>query len=583
MYALSIDPLTRASFARVANTFVGPHLRGRSALLLSLLVALLLGINGLNVVGSYIGRDFMTSIESRSMADFLRNGALYVVLFAAATGVAVFCRYTEEKLGLHWREQLTRSLVTTYLADRTYYNLKANGEIKNPDERIAEDVRAFTVTTLSFLLMTMNGLLTVVAFSGVMWSISPLLFFVAVAYATGGTFMAVLLGRPLVGMVSMQLDKEANFRSDLIYVRENAEPVALSRREGRLRSRLARGIDEWSENFLRIIKVNRNLGFFTTGYNYMVQIIPALVVAPLFISGKIEFGVITQSAIAFAQLIGAFSLIVTQFQSIASFTAVVSRLDALSQAMQQTKAAELPTIEVVEDQGRIAYERVTLMSPDDGRPLLKDLTLSVPLGTRLLILGPNKAAKVALFRATAGIWDAGEGRIVRPGFDQIRFLPERPYLYPGTLRELLVRSGDEHQVPDERIVAVLKSLQLDSVLERAGGLDVEQDWASILSLDEEQLLAFSRLVLAEPQFAFLDRVCTALSAEQVAKIQRMLSAHSITYVTIGEPDDPLEHYDAVLEISSDGGWTWKWIDAGKIVDATPRPDGEPAMAISPAY
>lgn len=583
MHPLSIDPLTRTSFVRVAQTFIGPHLRGRSTLLLALLIALLLGINGLNVLGSYVGRDFMTAIESHSMPSFLRYGGLYILLFGASTIVAVYCRYTEERLGLHWRERLTRSLVHSYLADRTYYSLKANGEIRNPDERIAEDIRAFTVTTLSFLLMTMNGLLTVLAFSGVMWSISPLLFLVAVLYAAGGTYMAVFLGRPLVGMVSTQLDKEANFRADLIYVRENAEPVALSRREGRLRFRLARGVDEWAENFQRIIKVNRNLGFFTTGYNYMVQIIPALVVAPLFIQGEIEFGVITQSAIAFAQLIGAFSLIVTQFQSIASFTAVVSRLDALSQAMQQTKAAVLPTIEVVEDQGRIAYERVTLISPDDGRLLLKDLTLSVPVGTRLLVLGSNKAAKVALFRATAGIWDAGEGRIVRPGFDQIRFLPERPYLYPGTLRELLVRSGEEHQVSDERIVTVLRALHLDPVLDRAGGLDAEQDWASILSLDEEQLLAFSRLVLAEPQFAFLDRVCTALSQEQVAKIQRILSAHSITYVTIGEPDDPLDHYDAVLEISSDGCWAWKWIDAGKIVDETSRPDGEPDLAISPAY
>lgn len=573
MQQFSIDRLTWVRFVRVINAFVGPQLRGHSMAMLAMLAALLLGINALNVVSSYVGRDFMTAIESHSMPAFVRYAGLYIVVFGISTAVAVFYRFTEERLGLYWREGLTRNLVGSYLADRTYYNLKANGDIKNPDERIADDVRAFTVTTLSFLLMTVNGILTVVAFSGVMWSISPLLFFVAVLYAAGGTYMAVFLGRPLVGMLSVQLDKEANFRADLIYVRENAEPVALSRREGRLRSRLARGIDEWAENLQRIIKVNRNLGFFTTGYNYLVPIIPALVVAPLFINGEIEFGVITQSAVAFAQLVGAFSLIVTQFQSIASFTAVVSRLDALSQAIEQTQTAELPAIEVVEDQGRIAYERVTLISPDDGRALIKDLTLSVPRGTRLLVLGPNKAAKVALFRATAGIWDAGEGRIVRPGFDHIRFLPERPYLYPGTLRELLVRSGDENQVPDERIRSVLQALNLDSVLSRAGGLDVEQDWASMLSLDEEQLLAFTRLVLAGPQFAFLDRVCTALRPEQVQKIQRTLSEHSITYVTIGEPDDLLEHYDAVLEIGSDGSWTWKWIEAGKIIDGTDQPAG----------
>jgi putative ATP-binding cassette transporter len=467
-------------------------------------------------------------------------------------------------LGLLWREQLTRRLVSEYIANRTYYNLKANGNIKNPDERIADDVRSFTVTTLSFALMTMNGALTVAAFSGVMWSISPLLFLVAVVYAAGGTYMAVFLGRPLVGLNSTQLDKEANFRSDLIYVRENAEPVALSRREGRLRHRLTRGIDEWAGNLLNIIKVNRTLGFFSTGYNYLALLIPALVVAPLFIDGQVEFGVITQSSMAFAQLVGAFSLIVTQFQSIASFAAVVSRLDALSEAIDQTKNSSVPTIEVIEDQGRIGFEDVTLISPEDGRPLISELTLSVPRGTRLLILGPNKAAKSALFRATAGIWETGRGKIIRPGFDHIRFLPERPYLYPGTLRELLVRSGDERTITDERITGVLSALHLEGVLSRAGGLDVEQDWASILSLDEEQLLAFTRLVLAEPQFAFLDRVCTALSGEQIQRIQKMLSEHSITYVAIGDANHPLEHYDAVLEIGTDGSWNWRWLEGQQV-------------------
>lgn len=575
MYRPLFDQLNWGRFVRVMNTFAGPEFRGMLIALFALLLVFLLLINGLNVVNSYVGRDFMTAIEHRSMSEFIHYALIYMGVLGATTVIAVLYRYTEERLGLLWREQLTRRLVAEYIDDRTYYSLKVNGDIKNPDERIADDVRSFTVTTLSFALMTLNGLLTVAAFSGVMWSISPLLFMVAVIYAAGGTYMAVFLGRPLVGLNSAQLDKEANFRSDLIYVRENAEPVALSRREGRLRRRLSRGIDEWAENLQKIIRVNRNLGFFSTGYNYLALLLPAFVVAPLFINGEAEFGVITQSSMAFAQLVGAFSLIVTQFQSIASFAAVVSRLDVLAEAIELTHAADAPTIEVVEDHGRIAFERVTLISPEDGRPLLKELTVSVPLGTRLLILGPNKAAKAALFRATAGIWDTGSGKIIRPGFDHIRFLPERPYLYPGTLRELLVRSGDEHHIPDERIMGVLDALHLEGVLKRAGGLDAEQDWARILSLDEEQLLAFTRLILAEPQFAFLDRVCTALSAEQIQRIQKMLSDHSITYVAIGDPNDLLEHYDAVLEISVDGGWHWRWLDGEQ-----PGPDPELSGAVT---
>ena len=159
-----------------------------------------------------------------------------------------------------------------------------------------------------------------------------------------------------------------------------------------------------------------------------------------------------------------------------------------------------------------------------------------------------------MFRATADIYGLGEGKIIRPSLDSIRFLPQRAYVYPGTLRELLLRSGEEHQVSDAQIVEALEELGLAPVLARAGGLDAEQDWGSFLSLGEEQLLAFTRLLLAKPQFAFLDRVCTALSAEHAAQILLMLSMRSITYIALDEAKNLPELYDAVLEIGLDGGW-----------------------------
>src|SRR6185503_15139294 len=179
--------------------------------------------------------------------------------------------------------------------------------------------------------------LTVIAFAGVLWSISRPLFLVGIAYAAAGSLLTVLLGRPLVRLNYRQADREANFRGDLMHVRENAESVALLHGESQIEARLSGRIDALVANLRRIIAVNRNLGFFTTGYNYMIQIIPALIVAPLFIRGEAEFGVITQSAIAFTQLLGAFSLIVTQFQTISSYAAVLARLHALADATFITK------------------------------------------------------------------------------------------------------------------------------------------------------------------------------------------------------------------------------------------------------
>ncbi|QVL48038.1 MAG: ABC transporter ATP-binding protein/permease [Thiocapsa sp.] len=528
---------------------------GKAKLLFALLILLLFGINGLNVLNSYVGRDFMTAIENKNMGGFLHFALLYVGVFALSTLVAVYFRYSEERLGLVWRNWLTARAVERYLDDRTYFRLHDTVDLANPDQRISEDIRYLTATTLSFVLLLLNATFTVIAFSGVMWSISPLLFVVAVSYAALGSFMTVLLGKPLIRLNYDQLDKEANFRSRLIHVRENADSIALLRREARLKYQLLERLADLTANFHRIILVNRNLGFFTTGYNYMIQIIPALVVAPLFIKGEAQFGVIAQSAIAFAHLLGAFSLIVTQFQSISAYTAVIARLAGLREAMGDDATPRASNIEIRDASDRIAFEALTLRSPRSGRDLVKALSISVPRGKRVLIIAPNESAKTALFRATAGLWDAGEGRILRPNDRALMFLPERPYLPPGTLRQLVTPSDSNGSFTDERILANLRALKLEPALVRAGGLDVEPNWNELLSLGEQQLLAFSRVILAEPAFVMLDHPTRALSECQIDELLGMLRERGMTYITLGDEDDDPAAYDEVLLIDQDGTWS----------------------------
>src|SRR5262245_57197091 len=310
--AVVINRQTLHRFVRIVKGFLSSEVGGRALGLFALLIGLLFAISGLNVLNSYVGRDFMTAISSRDRAGFVRQVVLYLGVFAASTVVAVFQTFAEQRLGLLWRAWGTGRLIRRYLDGRAYYWLKETAAVDNPDQRIAEDVKAFTATTLSFILIFLNGAFTVVAFAGVLWSISRLLFGVAVGYAALGSLMTILLGRPLIGLNYRQLDREANFRSMLNHVHEHAESLALLHWEGQVRSRLLRRLDDLVDNFRRITSVNRNLGFFTTGYNYLIQIIPALIVAPLYIRGEVEFGVVTQSAMAFAQLLGAFSLIINQ-------------------------------------------------------------------------------------------------------------------------------------------------------------------------------------------------------------------------------------------------------------------------------
>jgi putative ATP-binding cassette transporter len=521
------------------------------------LLTLLLGISGLNVLNSYVASAFMSSIEGRDFEKFTKMALVYIGALGIITLVAVLYSFVEQRLGLLWRSWMTRQLLHNYMDDRVYQRLASGDLLQNPDQRIAEDVNTFTRTTISFSLLFLNASFTIIAFSGVLWSISSWLFVVAVAYAIFGSWMTVKLGKKLIGLNYTQFDKEANFRSQLVHIRENAESVAVLHRERRLKGRLIKSLDDIVGNMRHIIGVQRNLGFFTSGYNQMIQILPALLVAPLFINGQVEFGVITQSGIAFAHLMGAFSIIITQFQSISSYAAVISRLDNLGTATTQAREDSNFPINVCEEEGRVAYENLTLVSPEDGSLLLSKLNLEIPKGSRVLVCGKPGLAKLALFRATAGFWRNGEGRIIRPSFDDILFLPEHPYLPPGTLRELMLRTMHDETIPDEKVISVLKLLGLQRIFSKAKGLDTEQNWNEMLSVSEQQLLAIARLILAAPQFVFLDRLKTTLSTEQTEQVMKILADLACSLIALGRMDDDLGYYDGVLEIRPGGEWLYR--------------------------
>jgi putative ATP-binding cassette transporter len=576
-----IDRHTWERFIRTIKVFLKSEQAGvKARWLLLLLILFMLAISGLNVLNSYVGRDFFTAIENRDRAEFLRQALLYIGVFAASTIVAVFFRFTEERMGLLWRGWATRRATVAYGSRRMYYRLKISGEVDNPDQRIAEDIRTYVDTTLSFMLMLLNGSFTVFAFSGVLWSISPLLFCISVAYAAVGTLLTFAFGRPMVRLNYNQLDKEANFRAALTYLRANADAIALSRREGSLIKLGLRNIDDLIGNFRRIIAINRNVNFFTTGYNWMIQIIPALVVAPLFIDGKVSFGVITQSAIAFTQLLGAFSLIVNQFRAVSSYTAVLARLSLLIGAADNATGARPEPLVFSKDDGQLSFDRLTLRSPRSGRVLIKELTVAIPRGKNVLVCGTDETARSALFRAAAGLWDTGEGHIIRPSLDRLLLVSEVPYLPPATLRELLMlplpeqdspdeRHLDGLEVPEDRMLEALRLLKIDSLV--AGvGLDKRQNWASTLPLADQQLLVVARLLLAGPAFALLDRPAASFSPDQLAGIMNLLRQRGITCVTFAEDKSSgnIENFDAVLELGKDGAWTY-----GPVKDGAAQPAG----------
>jgi vitamin B12/bleomycin/antimicrobial peptide transport system ATP-binding/permease protein len=543
-------------FLHAIRVFVTSPVGWKARWMLIGIIAFLFAINGMNVVNSYVGRDFMTAIAERNRPEFIRQAWFYIGVFAASTLLSVTLRFLEERMALLWREFLTRRSVDHYLAQGAFYQLDVSHILANPDQRIAEDIRSFTVTTLSFVLMVLNSSFTIFAFAGVLWTISPLLFVVAVLYAGCGSLTTILLGRPLIRLNYDQLDKEANFRSGLIQVREQAAAILLSGSEPRLLQQLQGRLAALVDNFRRIIGINRNLGFFTTWYNWLIQIIPALIIAPAFMAGKVEFGVVTQSAMAFSALVAAFSLIVTQFQSISNFAAVVSRLSDLVEAVEESRPGTASVIDVREEKGRLAYEALSLRCEHNGPLLIDKLTLTIPPGGRVLVTAENAAATVALFHATAGLSVYGEGTVVKPGAQALQFLAERPYLAPGSLRDALVPPGMEDAVSDQQLLDMLAQWDLNGILARTGGLHMERDWESDLSLGEQQVLACIRVVLAAPRFVVLDRPGTAMSIERITNVLTRFSAASIGYLQLGRTPGPDALYDSALHIRADGTWSW---------------------------
>jgi putative ATP-binding cassette transporter len=530
--------------------------RWRATGCVALLVTLVLLVSYLNYRNSYVGRDVMTSLAERHAKLFARDAVKYVGLFAALTVTAVLLRFTEERLGLFWRQWLTGHLIDRYLAKNAYYRLTARPDIDNPDQRITEDVKSFTTTTLAFLLVILNATINLVVFAGVLWDITPMLFLVATGYAAAGTFSTLFLGRKLMGLNFEQLKREADLRYEMIRVREHAESIALYHGGTKENGRLHRRLDSVVDNLRRIVGVNRNVGFFTTGYNYLTAVIPVLVVAPLYFAGEKEFGTVTQAVVAFGFVLGAFSVIVSQFATISSFAAVVSRLGAVAAAVEAppTPPCDKRQVMVLENGPRVSFEHLTLCTPSEGRELIKNLNLEVLPGSHLLVTGPNGAGKSALFRALAGLWDWGEGTIVRPHWSDVVFVPPRPYTVPGTLRDQLTYACPKGGLTDERIWSVLHRIKFGPVAMRVGGLDAERDWVNTLSVGEQQVLAFARLLLARPKFVILDGATGALDAARERLLYGELVQNGITFVSIGDSPSLRDHHDIRLELLEDGEW-----------------------------
>ena len=520
-------------------------------------VLFLLAYTGLSVILNNKRGVLISALSARDEARFWQTVFVFIGVLVIYAPLLAGYRYLRDRLSLQWRRWLTTRFVDNYFSDRAFYALTSHPDIDNPDQRIAEDVRSFTQESLAFLLVLVESILSVIAFSGVLWGISKPLVIFLVLYALIGTVVTtVIFGKPLVRLNFEQLKREADFRFSLVRIRENAEAIAFYRGEDQESNQVKARFLEVFENVKRLLIWELNLNVLTNAYEFIPFILPALVVAPAIFAGEIEVGKVTEAQGAFVRVFFSLNVVVARFQALTTFGAGINRLYTFASFLEQSETDatdQTPTIQTIADD-RLAIEHLTLETPNRQRTLIKDLSIEFPPQQGILVMGASGCGKSSLLRAIAGLCNSARGTIVRPDLDQILFLPQRPYMVLGTLRDQLLYPNPDLEIEDAQLQQVLEQVNLADLADRFGGFEAEQDWADVLSLGEQQRLTFARLLLNKPNYAILDEATSALDLKNEEHLYEHLDRIGTTFLSVGHRSTLAKYHQAILELSQDQTW-----------------------------
>ncbi len=581
-------------FWAIARTYWFGEDKWKARGLLLLIVLLLLGYTGLSVLLNTQRGELISALSAKSESRFWTTVGIFLGILVVYAPLLAGYTFLRDRLGLAWRRWLTDSFIERYFGDRAFYNINQfNPDIDNPDQRIAEDVRSFTQESLALALVAVESVLSIIAFSGVLWGISRELVLFLVIYAVVGTVLTIgVFGQPLVKLNFEQLKKEANFRFSLVRVRENAEAIAFYQGEGQESSQIKARFMAAFNNYKKLLNWELALNGLTNFYEFIPFVLPAIVVAPGVFSGDVEVGKVSEAQGAFIRVFFSLNVIVARLQTLTAFGAGIDRLYDFSDAIGDVETTEEATTEedatekeqvlvaslesvVNEEQAEVveastapeqptinfkllptlALQDLTLQTPNYQRTLIENLSLTLDQEGSLLVMGPSGCGKSSLMRAIAGLWESGTGTIAKPDLKDLLFLPQKPYMVLGSLKQQMLYPYPDTDVNNQQLIDVLKQVNLPDLADRyEDGFDTIEEWGDVLSLGEQQRLSFARVLIHQPTYAILDEATSALDKTNEAQLYEHLSNIKTAYISVGHHESLEAYHKSLLRLAENHTW-----------------------------
>ncbi|TLV04997.1 ABC transporter ATP-binding protein/permease [Klebsiella indica] len=519
---------------------------------------LLLSAGGFSIAGGYfshlVAETTNALVNKSSFYWRLTIWMSFIGLLQSAT--MWYTIYIGGKLLLDWRQWLSQHLIDSYLRNRTYYEIQKDDTIDNPDERIQEEVSPFCQTVIGFPQYVVSSVVSIGVQASIIREISIPLFWSILAYAVVNTLVTLWVYSPTVRQNWDQTIANARWRTSLMHLRDNAETIAFYRGERSERQRLLKDLTTLAKTKMRIILYGLVLSLTDQISGVILKLLPLLFVVPLYFEGHVQFGTIDQAAAAAGMIVAGLSILSNYLPALTQSMPTVVRLAEIQEKFEALSDQHQPQRHTINKvlNDNVCLKSVDVYTPGGEQHLVHQLSLNVTPGEHLVIVGRTGVGKSSLLRVLAGLWQRGEGELAMPSLDQTMFIPQRPYMVMTDLRSQLLYPNQDIALDDATLRQVFITLGRPDFLDKQGGLDAIKDWRKVLSLGEQQLIAFARVLLRQPRFVFLDEATSALDLATEYHVYQCLARSKITFISVGHRKSILAFHKQKLELLPQGNW-----------------------------